>query len=251
MTLPRPRPDWALFLDFDGCLVEIAPRPFDVHVDPGMVRLLRGIDGALAGALAIVTGRPISEIDLFLGDFRSPVAGLHGAERRRADGSAVPPPVRDPALNAMARALAEFAEARDGVLLEDKGISLALHYRNAESEEQACRAVMRQVLTSDDLVLLDGKKVLEIKPRGIDKGGAVRAFMAEPPFAGRVPVYCGDDITDEAGFASANEMGGTSIRVGPDAPTQAEFAAPSVAAFRTWLEKIENALMAPDMAGSG
>lgn len=251
MNLPRPRPDWALFLDFDGCLVEIAPRPLDILVDPGVVQLLQRIDAALTGALAIVTGRPIAEIDMFLGELRLPVAGLHGAERRRADGSLEVVEIRHADLDGIARKLTSFANEREGVLLEDKGISLALHYRNAPQEEAACREIMDTLLASDALVVLDGKKVLEIKPRDIDKGRAVRAFMAEPPFSGRVPVYCGDDITDEAGFAAANDLGGTSIRVGPLAPTLAEFSSHSVAAFRVWLEAIESTLVARDVAGSG
>jgi len=251
MNLPRPRPDWALFLDFDGCLVEIAPRPLDVHVDPALAPLLSRINAALNGALAIVSGRPIAEIDQFLASPNLPVAGLHGAERRRANGTVAPPPDRHPALGAIAADLAAFAHAHDGVMLEDKGVTLALHYRNAPSAEAACREVMQNALVADELVLLDGKKVLEIKPRNIDKGRALRAFMAEAPFAGRVPVYCGDDVTDEAGFAAVNEMGGVSIRVGSPAPTQAVFACPSVGALRTWLEELETALSAHDVAGSG
>jgi trehalose 6-phosphate phosphatase len=146
--------------------------------------------------------------------------------------------VPDPAILQRARQrLAAFADTNEGVLLEDKGLTLALHYRNAPQTAAAAVTVAEMAVAESDgaLVLLRGKMVCELKPPDIDKGRAIAAFMAEPPFAGRRPVFAGDDVTDEAGFATINALGGISIRIGDDAPTVAAFRHEDVAAVQTWL----------------
>ena len=135
------------------------------------------------------------------------------------------------------RRLAAFAEVNEGVLLEDKGLTLALHYRNAPEVTEAAIAVAEQAVaeSAGALVLLQGKMVCELKPPGIDKGRAIAAFLEEPPFAGRHPVFAGDDLTDEAGFAAINARGGVSVRIGEGRPTAARFGHRDVAALQMWL----------------
>jgi trehalose 6-phosphate phosphatase len=135
------------------------------------------------------------------------------------------------------RRLAAFAEVNQGILLEDKTLTLALHYRNAPHLAGATIAVAEQAVaeSAGALTLLHGKMVCELKPPGIHKGRAIAAFLKEPPFKGRRPVFAGDDLTDEAGFAAINERGGVSVRIGPGRPTAARFGHRDVAAVQTWL----------------
>ncbi len=238
--LPEPRAGWALFLDFDGSIVEIAPTPGAVEVPETLPPLLRGLRGALGGAVAIVTGRPIAGIDSFLGDAVPAVAGLHGLERRGADGAIVRPPLPGDALRRAVARLEAFAAAHPGVLVEDKTRSVALHYRLAPEAEAACRDAMQAAL-ADGLAgwaVAEGKRVFEIRPEGVTKGTAIAAFMAEAPFRGRVPVFCGDDITDEDGFAAVDALGGIGIRVGEGAPTRAAFEVATVGELLGWLARV-------------
>ena len=246
LSLPEPRADWALFLDFDGSLVELAATPDAVHVADDLLRLLEELETHLDGALAIVSGRPIAQLDDYLAPHRFPTAGLHGLERRRSDGLLVPAPARSDQLANIAAGLEAFAAAHPAVLIEDKGVTIALHYRGAPQLEDACRAIMQDLAAQcgDDMVLLAGKMVFEIKPANVDKGQVIDAFVAEAPFAGRIPVFCGDDVTDEPGFAAANRHGGVSIRVG--APTAgstiARFRVTDVGALFAWLRTIADFL---------
>ena len=208
----------ALFLDFDGTLVEIAPRPDQVRVDPGLVPALEALRTRLGGALAIVTGRPVAVIDDFLAPARFDVAGLHGVERRvdgrLAGGGAAGHPelrARMPRLQAMVADL-------DAVLIEDKGASVAVHWRlatpaDAERAEAAVTAVAAELAGGYRLQL--GKAVGEIVPASATKAHAIRAFLEHAPYAGRRAVFLGDDRTDEIAFASVAEAGGLGIRVGP------------------------------------
>ena len=244
MDAPRPRPDWALFLDFDGTIVEFAPRPDAVCPQPGLVPALGRVAEALGRALAVVTGRPIGEIDHWLDTSVAAVAGIHGAERRSADGrlicaeGAVPPPGE--VSRARAR-LAEVADAIPGVDLEDKGCAFVLHFRAAPERRQACMEAV-QGLESPALEVLGGASVAELRPRGVHKGAAIAAFMAEPPFAGRTPVFVGDDVTDEDGFRTVNAMGGVSVLAGPLRPTAARHHLPDVASVVAWLRGIPGAV---------
>jgi trehalose 6-phosphate phosphatase len=234
---PRLRPaDIALFLDVDGTLLEIAPEPGAVQVPAGLRRILEQLQSATGGALALVSGRALDQIDRLFAPLWVSAAGLHGLERRNLGCKlerATPDPV---ALECARRRLATFAAANDGVLLEDKGLTLALHYRKAPEVAAAAIATAEAAVAESQgaLVLLHGKMVCELKPPGVDKGRAISAFLEEPPFADRVPVFAGDDLTDEAGFVAINQHGGISIRIGGP-PTMAAYGLPNVPALHAWL----------------
>lgn len=247
MTLPPPPlPEtgrlrrWALFLDVDGTLLALAPTPGGVTVLPDLPGLLADLSAGLDGALALVSGRPLAELDALFAPVRLPAAAVHGAFLRRgADGSveAVPP---DPGLARLRAALEPLARRYSGVLLEDKAVGLAVHFRNAPAAEAALRrelAALRNAF-GPGLRLLEGKKVIEIKPAGTDKGSAIRALMTAPPFAGRVPVFLGDDVTDRDGFRAVQEMGGLAVQVGDAADTPAGHHLADPAAVRAWLAQV-------------
>jgi trehalose 6-phosphate phosphatase len=227
VTPPPPPPlraaDIALFLDVDGTLLEIEREPGAVHVPGRLCRVLEDLQSATAGARALVSGRSLHQLDRLFSPLILSAAGLHGLERRNL-GVGIERAAPDPAsFDRAHERLAAFAEATEGVLLEDKGLTLALHYRNAPEAAAAALAVAEAAVAASEgaLVLLRGKMVLELKPPGVDKGAAIAAFMDEPPFAGRRPVFAGDDVTDEAGFATINELRGISIRIGDGSPTAA------------------------------
>jgi trehalose 6-phosphate phosphatase len=231
----------ALFLDVDGTLVEIAREPGAVQVSDRLRHILAELERATEGALALVSGRSLEQLDELFAPLRLSAAGLHGLERRNL-GSAVVRAAPDPTILAAARRrLAAFAEQHPGVLLEDKGLTLALHYRKAPEQQAAAAGLAREVVAASQgaLVLLEGKMVFELKPPGVDKGQAIAALMEEAPFAGRRPVFAGDDVTDEAGFAIVNRMGGITIRVGDDGrPTAAAYGEASVEALQSWLARL-------------
>src|SRR5918994_4061474 len=226
----------ALFLDFDGTLVEIAPRPEAVSVDPALSGVLARLAAALDGSLAIVSGRAIATIDGFLSPHRFDAAGLHGAEHR-LDGRLSPcDPARHPALRqALADARERFREV-PGLLVEDKGCSFALHWRLApeRGDEALAAAKTAADALGGDYRLQHGKAVAEILPASAAKGSIIERFLREPGYRGRVPVFVGDDITDEGGFAAVNALGGVTVRVGEGA-TGAQKRVPSPAALRTLL----------------
>ncbi|MDR7037330.1 trehalose 6-phosphate phosphatase [Methylobacterium sp. BE186] len=210
--------DLALFLDFDGTLVEIAPRPDAVRVDPGLVPALERLRERLGGALAIVTGRPIGVIDNFLAPTRFDVAGLHGVERRVNDAVTGGRPEDHPDLRARVPRLQALVADLDAVLIEDKGASVAVHWRLANPEDaRRAEAVVKAIAAELDgpYRLQLGKAVGEIVPASATKGHAIRALLEAPPYAGRRAVFLGDDRTDELAFASVNADGGVSVRVGP------------------------------------
>jgi trehalose 6-phosphate phosphatase len=237
-TPPRLRAaDVALFLDVDGTLLEIEREPGAVHVPERLCRILEQLQAATGGALALVSGRSLDQLDQLFSPLRLSAAGLHGLERRNL-GVTVERAEPDPAAFERARRrLSAFADAHEDVLLEDKGLTLALHYRNAPAAADDAIAVAEAVVAESEgaLVLLHGKMVCELKPPGVDKGRAIAAFLDEPTFAGRTPVFAGDDVTDEAGFTTINERGGVSIRIGDNRPTAAAFGCADVAALQSWL----------------
>jgi trehalose 6-phosphate phosphatase len=223
----------ALFLDFDGTLAEIAPRPEAVALLPGIVPALIALQRRLGGALALISGRPIDQLDTFMQPLSLPMAGVHGVERRGADGKLSR--VAAPALDALEREAQALADAHPGVLVERKPGALALHYRLSPQSECLCLALMqRAVQDSSQLSLLHGNKVVEVKPAGATKGHAIADFLQEPPFAGRRPVFAGDDTTDEAGFAVAQQHGGEGIKVG-QGPTLARHRVANPSALLDWL----------------
>ncbi len=244
--LPTPREDWALFLDFDGTLANIAASPCGVSVDPGLRPTLAALREALGGAVALVSGRTLAKLDELLAPLVLPAAGLHGLERRRADGTITRADEAEAAgpLAAVRARLTAFAAAAPGVLLEDKGLTLALHYRDAQHLKEECRRAVAAALAASGggLHLLEGKMMFEIKVDGSDKGTAIEAFLAEPPFAGRTPAFFGDDVTDEDGFAAVNRRGGVTVRVGDGAATAARWRIASVDALLLWRAKAPAAI---------
>lgn len=215
-----PLPDLdgsALFLDFDGTLIGFADDPAGVAVPGEVHRLLERLVAATAGATALVSGRRIAALDALLAPARLPAAGLHGLERRDAAGRMhVIRAPGDLAHSALGERLKAFADAHPGVLFEDKGLAVSLHYRAAPAHAPAVQEYARSLAADigPELTLLEGHSVIEIKPAGADKGTAIDAFLDEPPFAGRRPVFIGDDVTDEHGFAIVNARDGLSVKVG-------------------------------------
>jgi trehalose 6-phosphate phosphatase len=246
--MPRPQHDAlppppalaagdGLFLDIDGTLLELASTPSAVRVDRDLALLLPALHSALGGACALVTGRSLTDVDALFPGLRLPAAGQHGCERRDAAGG-VHLHAPDRATLARLRALfAAFAARHDGLLLEDKGASLAVHYRQAPelaSEVHQAVAAALAHLPDAALRLQPGKCLVEVRPEGRDKGTAIRDFLREPPFRGRRPVFVGDDLGDEHGFAVVHRSGGIAVKVGPG-PTRARHRLPDVASVRAWL----------------
>ena len=241
--LPAPAPlrdDCALFLDVDGCLLEFDDDPSRVRAEPALLRCLDAVRHRLGGALALVSGRDIATLDAIFAPMAFASAGLHGLERRHAAHAAArpaPPSEESAAVAAVAadaRAwLVEYPEAR----IEDKGRTLALHWRAAPGAERRVRAFAAQAIARlPGYEIQHGDHVLELRPTGADKGTAIAAFLLEPPFAGRVPMFAGDDLTDEHGFEVVNDRAGTSIIVGKRTPTLANHRLADPAAVRRWLQ---------------
>jgi len=238
-ALELPLPHTAcLFLDVDGTLIELADTPLATYANDDLKRLLARVAERLHGALALVSGRSIEYLDALFAPLNLPIAGLHGVERRSAAGVLERSGI-DPAHLDHARAsLSALVAAHPGTLLEDKGRTIAVHFRLAPHAE----AVVRQSVTGIVGSLgagyhaQDGNMMIEIKPRGFSKGDAIAAFMREPPFAGRLPVFVGDDLTDLDGFAVVESHGGMSIGVGDRVKGQYQLEDP--AAVRAWLSRI-------------
>jgi trehalose 6-phosphate phosphatase len=225
---PAPQTRWCLFLDVDGTLLEIAPTPDAVQVEESLKKLLLRVRDALDGAIALVSGRSLQQLDELFAPERWPAAGLHGLERRGADERIQHAGPHAPALADARVALAELANRSPGTLVEDKGRSLALHYRAVPGLESSLRREIRGIATrlGDDYHVLEGNRVFEVKPRAATKADAIRAFLAEPPFAGRRPMFIGDDITDLDGFAAVERAGGISVAVGDRVQAQSRVASP-------------------------
>jgi trehalose 6-phosphate phosphatase len=246
--LPRPSDRWALFLDVDGTLVGIATTPQAARVEPTLPPLLQRLSKGSGGALALVSGRSLASIDALFAPLELPAAGLHGWERRRGDGTLASLGEPTAILAPLRPLLGAFAATRPGLLLEDKGGSLALHYRLGPQYAGAVCQRAREIAAAEPrLRLIEGRKVVEFVPRGSDKGRAISEFLAEPPFAGRLPVYAGDDTTDEDGFVAVDRLGGISIKVAnPEArggqASAACFGLPSVAALHDWLATVAGRL---------
>ena len=225
-----------LFLDYDGTLVAIAATPEAAVPDADTRRLLGDLEQRLGGALAIVTGRPVGDIDRFLAPLRPTVAGLHGLDLRCRGRPTDEPQPASPALAPVRQAFRAFGDRFAGTLVEDKRLSIALHYRQRPEAAEAALELARRLVTESAgaLRLQSGKMVVELLPAGSDKGAAIAALAALPPFAGRVPVFLGDDVTDEAGFRTVNALGGLSVRVGAGVSAAACHLA-DVPAVHAWL----------------
>lgn len=223
----------ALFLDLDGTLAPIEARPDHVVADPRRTGLVATAAQRLSGRLAIVSGRSLEDLDRILEGASPAAAAIHGLIRRTAGGAVLSRPPH-PGLNA-ARVMVDRLADWPGILIEDKALGLAVHYRKAPQREEEVVGLCRRVAATTGLVLQLGSMVAELRTPGADKGASVRAFMAEAPFAGAVPVFVGDDLTDEDGFAAAAELGGYGVLVGPPRETAARYRLADVDAVLKWI----------------
>jgi trehalose 6-phosphate phosphatase len=240
-VLPRARvpafaAGWAVFLDVDGTLLDIARHPDAVEVSPGLHALLDRIHALSGGAVALISGRSLADLDRLFGPRRFCAAGQHGLERRDGGGNVSRSAGTLDCIHGAAQALAAEVQRRHGVVMEHKGLSLALHYRNAPGLRDWAQAAMQTLLAGlgPGFHLVEGKMVFELKPGGRDKGTAIADFLSEAPFAGRIPVFIGDDVTDEDGFAVANAAGGHSIKVG-EGESRARWRLGDARDVREWL----------------
>ena len=244
LSIPPPPADLlrggALFLDFDGTLVDLAPTPDGVAVDDQLRALLAKLAGRLEGRIAIVSGRSIDDIQRMFGVTDFAISGSHGAEVRWPDGRGSAP--QPPEWLAEARERMEaLARGREGVIVETKPFGAALHYRLSPDAEEACRTLCLALAAKPDVQLQRGKMMFEVRVAGCDKGSAVRGMMNDPALAGARPVFIGDDVTDEDAFEAVAALGGAGILVGPERPTAAHYRLDSVAATRAWLGHVAGA----------
>lgn len=234
-----PLGQYALFLDLDGTLIEFAHHPRAVSVDAPLLRLLEKLQRCCGGALALVSGRSIEQLDALLAPLRLPASGLHGFERRDVAGAMTSHAPPDPQALANARRLmAQLAALDPRIRLEDKRFALALHFRQAPELApaliDAARGIAAQV--GGGLEMLLGPKVAELSPQGVSKASGIAEFMREPPFAGRRPMFVGDDATDELAFEWVNAAGGLSVAVNVPGATSASTRLRSVREVRIWLQ---------------
>ncbi len=212
---PDPDSNWALFFDLDGTLIDLAPRPDMVRMPEMLIDLLKQVQRELQGALAVVSGRPLGQLDALLAPWRPPAAGEHGAQCRLPSGEMVPPP-RLPAVPTEWRLAADaLASENAGIVVEQKATGIAVHYRQAPGSEGRVRDVLQRLAAQRprEFTAMPGLMLTEIRPRAVDKGSAVEWLMREKPFAGRTPVFVGDDVTDEDGFRAAEALGGRGLHV--------------------------------------
>lgn len=230
----------ALFLDVDGTLVEIVDRPDLVTLAPGLIDLLARLHDELDGAVALISGRTLASLDHMFTPLRLSAAGQHGLEIRLADGTIARHDTPPHYLAEVDRLLTQTVAAAPGLFIERKGLTIAVHYRNADHQLGPLLATEARILDRFDGIIqsIHGKKVVEFKPVGINKASAVETLMATAPFAGRRPIFAGDDTTDEDGFAAAIRAGGVAIQVGDREPTQAQWRTPTVGNFIAWLTEL-------------
>jgi len=224
----------AIFLDLDGVLAPISPRPGDVGPDAVRREVLSRLMAETGGRVAVVSGRALADIDRILEGVIEAVGAVHGLVRRCGDGTIQSPPP-PPGMEEAIGAISLFAEQEPGLLIEPKGVAVALHFRGAPALGGPCRELADRLAARLDLQIQLGDHVVELRGPGPDKGAAVRAFMSETPFHGFAPVFLGDDLTDEAGFRAAQDLGGMAVIVGARRPTVATHALPDVAAVLAWL----------------
>lgn len=231
-----------LFLDLDGTLVDHIDDPAAVRIDDQLRTTLAVLERQTGGALAIVSGRSITDVDRILTPLHLPVAGVHGFERRTAGGLLLRRSEETGRLNAARDMLGNAVLAMPGLHLEDKQVALALHYRTAPQWETAAYAAAHAALQllGDQFELLEGERVIEIKPAHNDKASAIEAYLQEVPFAGRVPVFLGNDLTDVEGFAAVQRHGGLAISVGDR--VRAPWRLPTSSAARQWLQRLTTTL---------
>ena len=236
---PAPRLEWAWFFDIDGTLARIEQTPDAVRVDRVVLSFIEALTEQTNGAVALVTGRSLADVDRLFPSIMVAAAGQHGAERRNRNGDIVRRPEPSGKLLEMRDALRDMELRHVGLLLEDKGLSVALHYRNvprlASFVQREVRALYLQM--GSGFHMQTGKCVVEIVPVGHTKGTVVSEFMMEHPFSGRVPAFLGDDVTDESAFTVVNELRGVSVKVGAG-PTHAQFRLHDVPSVQRWLSTL-------------
>jgi trehalose 6-phosphate phosphatase len=239
-TPPAPSLDWCLFLDVDGTLIELTDTPSQTLADPEIKALLNDLSVRLDGAVALVSGRQIETLDQLFAPLRLPSSGLHGIERRTVEGKLQGGTFIDSKLDDARAAIKLFVDSHPGALLEDKRRTVAIHYRMAPQAAVEARELAAGIVEQlgKQYQIQPGDMMLEIKPRGFTKATAIRAFMQEPPFSGRRPVFIGDDLTDQDGFPAVESMGGISIGVGER--VQGQYHLDTVTQVRDWLEQIAN-----------
>lgn len=238
---PSPQTDWAYFLDMDGTLIEIADTPEGIVIDDSLLGLIWRLHAACGGAVALVSGRTLADLDRRVNgrghDIALPMAGQHGLERRSGAGQVLTRAAPSAAKDVIAQHFASVVARHPGLRLEDKGLTVAIHYRQAPRLAGYVHRTLQGLVKGDQgLYLQKGKRVVEVKPAGFDKGTAIEEYMKEEPFRGRRPVFIGDDVTDEHGFAVVERLQGLSVKVGPG-KTGARYRLPGVAAVRAWLGK--------------
>ena len=238
-TLSPPPPDLlesaALFLDFDGTLVDLADSPDSIRVSPGLGPLLDRLRRRLEGRLAIVSGRSLADLERHMPLSGIAFSGSHGLELRLADGTCLPLSVPI-GLDDVRERVIRFAARDPGLLVEEKPVGIALHFRRAPHEAERAAALMEGLAAERGWTVQHGNMVAELRPRGATKGDALRAFMTEPKFLDARPVFVGDDLTDEHAFEAAAGLGGAGVLVGPPRDTAALYRLESVAAVARWLE---------------
>ena len=241
--LPPPWPSaerTSLFLDIDGTLAEFERLPEEVVATPQRTRLLRRLSARLDGRVAMISGRALADMDRITECAVVAASGVHGLERRRADGEVETAPTH-PGVAAARSAFGRLLQANPRLVLEDKGLGLVLHYRAAPDLEAVANDAAERVAAQTGLALQRGDMMAEVRTPGRTKGDALRAFMAEPPFAGHIPVYIGDDLTDEHAFAAARALGGYGVLVGPERTTAARYRLADVETVLSWLEAFADA----------
>ncbi len=239
--LPSPRDRWALFVDIDGTLVDFAQRPDDVRIDSGLITLLERLEDALDGALAVLSGRHLADIDRMLAPLVLPAGALHGIERRLPNGDTTVTPAPRAVSEQVRKACLEGIQLLRGVTLESKaGSGFAMHYRSARHHAAAVHQLVHRIAdeSGSQFVVQTGSCVAELIPPGRDKGSALRSLLDSPPFRGRRPIVLGDDLTDEHAFIEASRHEGFGIIVGGRRPTAARFALESPGHAVDWLHTL-------------
>lgn len=237
-SLPPP-PDHlldnaALFLDFDGTLVELADRPDAILVSPALAPMLERLRQRLKGRIAIVSGRSLEDLKRHVPLHDIAFSGSHGLELQLADGTRLPLSI-PLGLDDTRAAIERFAAGTEGLIVEEKPASIALHYRGAPGEAARVEAFMTALAKARGFATQAGQMVIELRPEGANKGDAVKAFMTDPVFSGTTPIFVGDDLTDEHAFAAVAALGGAGVLVGPERATAATYGLDSVAAVAAWL----------------
>ncbi len=212
----------AIFLDIDGTLIPYANHPNNIIVPKNLIYLLYNLRNKLDGALALISGRMVKDIQKIVNPLKLSVSGIHGLEYTNNHGEYIKNSIEPIPLDIYKR-LNKFSDNHPGSMIEKKNISVALHYRNAPGIEKKATRVINRIISGSNLKLLKGNKVLELVPKNSNKGKAINFFMKKKPFLNKIPVFFGDDVTDEFGFKSVNNLGGYSIKVGYESNTLANF----------------------------